>query len=209
MKCMFLVHERYIKFGNCNIKASMDFLEVMNILNSGGIGILSTDTLYGIVGKADLPETIERIYELKDRNVSKPFIILISKVTDLERFSIKLSLKDKNILEKYWPGKVSIIFKVKNEDFGYLTRGKGSLAFRLPDREDLLDLITKTGPLVAPSANPEGEEPAETIETAKEYFKDKVDFYLDGGRLSGEPSTLITLDEGEINVLREGAIKIN
>jgi L-threonylcarbamoyladenylate synthase len=183
--------------------------EVVNILNSGGIGILPTDTLYGMVGRADLPKTVERIYELKDRNLSKPFIILISSITDLEKFDIKTSHKDRDILKKYWPGKVSIIFKVKNEDFGYLTRERGSLALRLPDKEDLLDLITKTGPLVAPSANPEGKEPAETIKDAKEYFKDKVDFYLDGGRISGEPSTLITLNDGEIHILREGAIKIN
>ncbi len=182
--------------------------EAIDILNSGGIGILPTDTLYGIVGRADLPTTVERIYGLKDRNLSKPFIILISSTKDLEKFDIQLSSKESDILERYWPGKVSVILNTKDSSFDYLTRGGRDLAFRLPDKKDLIDLIAKTGPLVAPSANPEGERPAETIEEAKSYFKGKVDFYMDEGELRGEPSTLITLKDGEVSVLREGVVKI-
>jgi len=182
--------------------------EITKIINSGGIGVFPTDTLYGILGRADMPATVERIYELKDRNLSKPFIILISSLLDLNIFGIEPSDTDKQILEKFWPGKVSIILKVNDERFGYLTRGTGSLAFRMPDKKDLLDILKATGPLVAPSANPEGEKPAETIEETKRYFNAKADFYIDGGRLVGEPSTLISLKNSEIKILREGAFKI-
>lgn len=186
----------------------MKFDAAIKTLKMGGIGILPTDTLYGIVGRANLPETVDRIYELKDRNLSKPFIILISSIKDLEQFEIHLSQKEIDSLIKYWPGKVSVVLKVTNIGLEYLTRGLGSLAFRLPDKKDLCDLIKETGPLVAPSANPEGEVPATTIEEAKKYFTDKVEFYIDQGKLEGEPSTLITLESGNINILREGAVKI-
>jgi len=182
--------------------------EIVKILNSGGIGVYPTDTLYGIIGRADLPETVERIYELKDRNLSKPFIILISSLKDLDSFDISLSEKEKQILEKFWPGKVSIILKVNDERFSYLTRGTRSLAFRMPDKEELLDILKETGPLVAPSANPEGVKPAEMIDEARRYFDNKVDFYIGGENLKGEPSTLISLENSEIKVLRKGAVKI-
>jgi L-threonylcarbamoyladenylate synthase len=61
---------------------------------------------------------------------------------------------------------------------------------------------------VAPSANPEGKEPAKTIEEAKRYFTDKVDFYVDAGKLDSQPSTLISIINGAIEVLREGVVKI-
>ncbi len=180
----------------------------IKILNSGGVGVIPTDTLYGIVGRADVPQTVERIYRVKERTPSKPFIILISDINDLKKFNIHITEQEKVKLDKYWPGKLSVIFNIKDEKFDYLTRGSKSLAFRLSDKKDLQDLLRQTGPLVAPSANPEGETPAETIEKAKSYFKDLIDFYIDGGILNSEPSTLISLKNGEIKVLRDGAVKI-
>lgn len=72
----------------------------------------------------------------------------------------------------------------------------------------LRTLLHKTGPLVAPSANLEGHPPAWTVREAKRYFDDKVDFYIDAGRLGGRPSTLIKIENGKVIVLRQGAAKI-
>jgi L-threonylcarbamoyladenylate synthase len=69
-------------------------------------------------------------------------------------------------------------------------------------------LLQRTGPLIAPSANFEGEPPASTIRAAKKYFGKKVDFYADAGRLVSRPSTLIKMEKGWLIVLREGAVKI-
>ncbi len=90
----------------------------------------------------------------------------------------------------------------------YLHRGTNSLAFRFPKDEGMIEILGKTGPLVAPSANPEGLEPAKTVYEAKKYFNDGVDFYLDAGRLEAEPSTLIRIQKGKVEVLRQGEIKI-
>ena len=64
----------------------------------------------------------------------------------------------------------------------------------------MIDLLKETGPLVAPSANPEGEIPAKNIEEARKYFGNKVDFYIDEGKIISEPSTLVRIDEDEIKV---------
>src|SRR3989344_4954201 len=83
--------------------------KIIKILKRGGIGVLPTDTLYGLVGLALNKKTVELIYKVRKRNPKKPLIILISSLKDLELFGIRLSSPTKKILNKLWPGKVSII----------------------------------------------------------------------------------------------------
>lgn len=103
---------------------------------------------------------------------------------------------------------MSVIFNCSNKRFDYLHRGVKSIAFRLPEKKFLKNLIKKTGPLVAPSANPEGEEPAQNITEAKKYFGDKVDFYVSGRIKNNLPSTLVEIKNGKIKILRKGSGKI-
>lgn len=169
---------------------------VIGILKAGGVGVLPTDTLYGLVGSALMPETVERVYTLRHRDLRKPLIVLIADILELEQFGVVLSEKLVAQLGSYWPGAYSIILPTIDENFSYLHRGGDTIAFRLPDKEDLRELIRETGPLVAPSANIEGRPPSQTIEQARKYFGTDVDFYVDEGELSGKPSTVLEL-EGE------------
>lgn len=178
------------------------------IILNDGIGILPTDTLYGISGRALSVDVVERIKKIKKRS-EKPFIILISSIDDLKKFGIKSDDYALEIFQKYWPGKVTIVLDCNSKEFEYLHLGKETLAFRMPDKKDLLELIKKTGPLISTSANPEGKKPASTIEEVKAYFGDNVDFYLDEGKLESLPSTLIKIENRKIVVLREGVIKID
>jgi len=187
----------------------MTLRDYAGLLAKNGVGIIPTDTLYGLVGRAQDRETIERIYRLKGRQPNKPLIVLISSLDDLAKFKVKADAKTKKVLKKYWPGKISVILPCPHQEFEYLHRETKTLAFRLPDYPELTHLITQTGPLVAPSANPEGLPPAKTLSEARNYFGDKLDFYVDAGRLDSLPSTLISVTEKGIKVLREGAVKIN
>lgn len=182
--------------------------KVIETLKSGGIGVIPTDTLYGVVGLALKKRTVEKIYQLRKRNSKKPFIILIGSIRDLNLFSVKIDVKTMKILLKLWPGKVSIILPCPAKKFQYLHRGIKSLAFRWPRKPSLVDLLKKTGPLVAPSANLEGLPPALTIKEAKKHFGDKVSFYIDRGRLDSKPSTLISIEKGRVITIRPGAVKI-
>jgi L-threonylcarbamoyladenylate synthase len=192
----------------------------MKILERGGVGVMPTDTIYGIVGSALRPKTVERIYRLRRRNRKKPMIILINLIADLKLFSVNVDSKTKKILKRFWPGKVSVILPCPSKKFAYLHRGAKTLAFRLPAspakrpagfaergegesaERSLSALLRKTGPLVAPSANPEGKPPSKTIREAKKYFGKKVDFYIDDGRLARRPSKLVTVAGDESVVLR-------
>jgi L-threonylcarbamoyladenylate synthase len=182
--------------------------KISEIIKKGGVGVLPTDTLYGIVGSAFSKIAVDKIYDLKSRSERKSLIILISSIDDLKKFGVEITETAEKFIKKYWPGKVSIVFPFHNPKLFYLDKMNGTLAFRLPKKGDLINLIKETGPLVAPSANPEGVTPAEDIDEARAYFDDKIDFYVDGGKIESEPSTLVKIDGDKIEILREGATKI-
>ncbi len=177
---------------------------LIDVLQEGGVVVMPTDTIYGIVGQALNMFTVERIYNIRRREESKPCIILIGDLAELDKFSISISEEQKKVLSKKWPGPTSVILECTAENFFYLSKGAGTLAFRLPAEIGLQNLLKKVGPLVAPSANPEGEFPAENISQAREYFADLPDLYIDGGELKGKPSKLIKLrKDGSVSILRE------
>lgn len=177
--------------------------DALNELQQGGVGVLPTDTIYGLVGSALLSETVERIYELRRRDPKKPMIVLISGIQDLEQFGIVLSAKLIEQLKKYWPGPYSIILPTIDEQFEYLHRGSDRIAFRVPDKPELLLLLEQTGPLVAPSANMEGMPPARTIPEARRYFGTDIEFYIDEGELDQKASTLLEIDGDAVRIIRE------
>lgn len=194
-------------------------LESAKILKSGGVGVIPTDTIYGIAGSALNKKTVERIYGLRRRDPKKPMIILIGSINDLKLFGIRLHPRTKIILSKIWPNKVSVILPCpakasregglcKNKKFAYLHRGTNALAFRFPKGKKLTDLLKKTGPLAAPSANWEGYECSKTVKEAQKYFGGKIDLYVDSGTKRSLPSTLIEIKNGAVRVLREGAVRL-
>jgi L-threonylcarbamoyladenylate synthase len=180
-----------------------------NQTKNGKIGVIPTDTIYGVAASAFSKKAVARAYKILKRNPKKPFIVLVGSIEDLDLFGIILDSTTKNILKKLWPGKVSVVLPNENRKFEYLHRGRKTLAFRLPKKKSLINLLKKTGPLISTSANPEGLKPAETITQAKKHFGDKIDFYVDGGKMKSLPSTLVEIKKGKIRVLRKGAAKIS
>lgn len=175
--------------------------DVVQIIKKGGVGVMATDTLYGLIGKALDRGTVERIYQIKKRRPQKPLIILISSYDDLASFDIPVNQSLVVALQQFWPGPVSIILPCPAADLEYLHRGSNTLAFRMPAKKALRQIIKQTGPLVAPSANPEGADPARNINEAKEYFGRNVDFYV-SGKTAAAPSRLIQIADGKITQLR-------
>jgi L-threonylcarbamoyladenylate synthase len=181
---------------------------VKRILKNKGVGVLPTDTLYGLSGSALSARTVTRIYRLRKRNPQKPFIILISSAEDLKKFHIYPDPHTLRFLHKFWPGKVSVVLPCPFKNMLYLHRGTQTLAFRVPKHPALRRLLKAVGPLVSTSANFEGKKPALTIPEARNYFQDSVDFYVDAGRRQSPPSTLVSLDGSRPAVLRKGAAKV-
>lgn len=186
-----------------------DEKHIVKLLTSGAVGVFPTDTLYGIVGSAQNADAVERIYRLRKRESHKPLIVLIADIVDFEIFYVRLSDQQRAALEKIWPAQVSVVLDCPEEKMRYLHRGGDTIALRMPAEKWLQEFLRKTGPLVAPSANISGEKPAETIEEARAYFGDSVDFYVDWGIVHSGPSTLIKLEQdGSFMILRHGAVKL-
>ena len=174
--------------------------DIVDLLKQGGVGILRTDTLYGIVARADNEAAVERVYQLKHRNEAKSPIVLIGLLSQLFDRPDEATAR---LIDEQWPGKVSIIVP-SSASPSWIRRDNGSVAYRLPADETLQSLLQKTGPLIAPSANPESEPPARNIDEATAYFGNKVDFYVDEGEVVDDaPSRLLRVAEsGEVERLR-------
>lgn len=170
--------------------------ETIKILKRGGVAVIPTDTIYGLVAKTNLAQAVNKVFSLKKRSKNKSCIILISQQTDLKKFGIKIDRNISQILKLVWPGPVSVV----------LPCGNKTLAFRLPRSNKLLNILKHTGPLIAPSANLEGRPPAKNIAEAKKYFGNKVDAYLPGGTKIGQASTLIQIESGKVKILRPGKL---
>lgn len=183
-------------------------MEITQKIKDGQIIVMPADTIYGIFTSALRKDAVERIYDLRERNKAKALIILISNIDQLREFSINLNAEQAEFLKTVWPGAVSVILECADPKLNYLHRGLNSLAFRIPDNEFLINFLKISGPLVAPSANIEGEKSSETVAEAENYFSDKVDYYFDGGKISGDPSTVIKLQpDNSFEVIREGKVK--
>jgi L-threonylcarbamoyladenylate synthase len=172
----------------------------------GTIGIIPTDTVYGIVARAADESAVKRLYELKKR-AHKPGTIIAANIEQLEALGLKRRYL--KAVEQFWPGAVSVIIPVSDPRLAYLHQGQLSLAVRLPKLPELQTLLTRSGPLLTSSANLPGEPTAVTIDQARAYFGDQVDFYEDGGDLSDrQASTLIRIVDDAVEVLRQGAVTV-
>lgn len=172
---------------------------LVETLRNGGVAVIRTDTIYGIVAKADNERAVERIYSIKSRTPSKSSIVLLAKSNEV--FDTP-SPEELVMMDGLWPGKISIIFPSAKAP-AWLDRGNESIAYRMPDDENLRKLLERTGPLVAPSANPEGLPPAMNIQEAMDYFGDSVDVYVDGGQvIDNTPSKLFKVTPEGLERLR-------
>jgi L-threonylcarbamoyladenylate synthase len=178
--------------------------KLIELLKDGAVGVLPTDTVYGLVCSAANADSVQRLYGLKSRD-HKPGTIIAANIDQLVALGIKARYL--KAVEQFWPGAVSV---ETPHHIDYLNMSTGRQALRIPDVEPLRNLLEEVGALQTTSANEPGEPVATTIAEAEAYFGDKVDFYVDGGDLSDRPpSTIIKVIDDAIEIIREGAVKID
>lgn len=172
---------------------------------AGEIAIIPTDTVYGVVARAEDPEAVARLYRLKHRE-GKPGTLVAASVDQLVKLGVERARLE--VAQKFWPGAVSVVVPC-GDNLHYLHQGTDSLAIRIPTDTTLLELLEETGPLLTSSANQPGEPPATTVSEARVYFGDEVRWYEDGGYVNREPSTVIKLIDDTVEVLRLGAVSVD
>ena len=175
-------------------------VKAADIVKGGGLVIFPTETVYGIAASLVDDKAIARLYEIKNRPLDKPFTVHISDIKMIEKMGCKINEKTKSLIEKFWPGPLTIILKSEN--------GK-TIGFRMPADKIAAELIKCAGvPIVAPSANLSGKVAPVSAGEAMKDLEGKVDMVLDGGKTAiGLESTIIDMTIIPPKVLREGAIK--
>ncbi|NPA52623.1 MAG: threonylcarbamoyl-AMP synthase [Aquificae bacterium] len=180
-----------------------DLGKAFDVLKNGKTAVIKTDTLYGVVANALDKKAVERVYEIKGRTPSKPFLMLVPSVEFIKKhFDVQISQKEKEILQKEG---ITVILNLNTpKQLEYLHRGTNTLAFRIPAKQNLKDFIQRLEtPLIAPSANPEGKEPAKTVQEAVDYFGNLIDIYVDEGKAEKKPSPIVKIKNNEIIYIRK------
>ncbi|HKU19028.1 MAG TPA: L-threonylcarbamoyladenylate synthase [Candidatus Saccharimonadales bacterium] len=182
--------------------SSFDDPRLREMLLAGAVGVLPTDTIYGLVASAHAPQAVARLYKLKERE-QKPGTTIAADVEQLIRLGLPEELVRR--VAHLWPNSLSIEIP-GGEQLAYLQQNTGRSAFRVVPDERVRSLLTAVGPLVTSSANHPGMAPANTIAEAQAYFGDDVDFYVDAGDRSNRPPSTIArlLPNGELEIIRQG-----
>lgn len=167
--------------------------------------IFPTDTVYGIGCSIYDIYNIDRIYEIKKRDKSKPLACLCASIEQIKSIAYVDELAAK-LINKYLPGGLTLILKAKQEvkeNIGYETIG-----VRIPDCDIALGILKEFGPMLTTSVNDSGEAPINEYEEIKEKYSNLVDgIYPPYNKSSNVSSTVIKLIDGKLELLREGNIK--
>ena len=182
---------------------------VINIIENNGVVIFPTDTVYGIGCSYSSIDGINRLYEFKERDYSKPINVLTDSKDNILKVGYINEIEDK-LIDKYFPGALTVILKKKENVPDLLTANLDSVGVRIPNDNIALRILSKLNyPMAVTSANISGEKDSIKIEDFYNNFNGKVDAIINGGESNLKiASTIVRVDNGIINVLREGTIKV-
>ena len=183
-------------------------LKAVAVLKSGGIIAYPTETFYGLGVKFDLEGPLERLYSIKQRPQAKAMPLIIGKSGLLPSVTDSISIAAKSLMNRFWPGPLTLLFPAKGNLSQFITAGTGKVAVRIPGESFALALAEIAGfPITATSANPSGLPPADDAETVMHYFGDDVDLIINAGPTPGGiPSTIVDTTGDTIVIVREGII---
>lgn len=179
-----------------------------HLLRGGGVIAFPTDTVYGIAAHAFLPAAVQRLYTIKERPLDRAIPLLLSSAGDVRTLCRDVPPLAWALMERFWPGPLTIVLWAQPHVPQIVTAGKGSVAVRLPDHFVPRALAEAIGaPLAATSANISGQPSAKTAQDVIDELDGKIDFILDGGpRPNGTESTVVDLTQKQAAILRHGAL---
>lgn len=181
--------------------------DIIKTLKDGKLVIMPTDTIYGIIGDATNEDVINKVYEVKERPHDKPLLILVSNFSMLHELVTEIPKETEKIINKFWPGPLTILFKKSSKVSDALTANSALVAIRMPNDKRLLNIMNHLNrPLISTSANISSHDAITNPNQLEEKMKEKIDLIVDEGTVNNEASTLITIINGKIEILREGSL---
>lgn len=183
--------------------------EVADAIRRGEVVVLRTDTVYGMGANAFDEKACERVYEIKQRPKRKPLVVLVADIPMLEDVVEGVGLVERRLIEKFWPGALTILLKKKHGVLAEIVASDTEyIGFRLLGEGTARELIKRAGvPVVAPSANLSGSPTGIKMEQIRKELGGKVDYIIDEGDVEDEmTSTIVQVENEEVVIIREGRI---
>ena len=179
--------------------------ELVDILNNDGLIIFPTDTVYGIACNSFSDKAIKKLYLAKNRSFDKPIGVLTDSMSKINLVVENISSVEKELIDKYFPGNLTIIFNKKKSVSDLLTSGNSTIGVRIPNNEIALSILKSYPyPLATTSVNLAGKKDGTRVSDFIFDFKDKVDIIIDGGITKEVPSTIVRVENDKINIIRQG-----
>ena len=180
------------------------------LIKQGKIVVFPTETVYGIGTNGLYENAVKRLFEVKQRPLDKPISLLVSNMEMVNLIAKDITETEYKIMEKFFPGPLTIILKKKDIVPDIVTAGQDTVGVRMPSGEVARKLVEMSGvPIAAPSANISGEPSGTNLQNIQQHFGEIVDFYIDGGESElGLASTIVQVIDGKLQILRQGNITL-
>ncbi len=181
---------------------------VVEILQRGGIAILPTETVYGLVARAQDEKAVRRVYEVKRRG-PEPLTVHVASLEQARELVERMPKVAELLAESLWPGPLTMVLKKSNKVPDFVTAGLNKVGIRIPRHTLTLEVIRRVGPTVMPSANVHDNPSPTSAYDAIEDLGHSVDVVVDAGECElGIDSTVVDLSEDVPKLLRPGAVPI-
>lgn len=187
-------------------KNNLNLNKAVKLLSQGGILAFPTETVYGLGADAENPTAVQKIFEMKGRPADNPLIVHISSLEMVEQFARDVPDEAVKLMEKFWPGPLTLIFQKKPAVLDVITAGLDTVALRWPRHPISQQVITMAGPLVAPSANSSGKPSPTKPEHVREDFGDDFPVIEAGETEIGLESTVLDVSQLPFRIYRPGAV---
>jgi len=198
-----------ITLNNNNSKNAV--MEAVNILKAGGIIAYPTESFYALGAMALNEKAVKKIFDLKNRPYGKPLPLIVDDIQTLLTAAKEIPDQAVEIINKFWPGPLTMIFEARKEVPLLITGESRNVAVRIPGESVALQIAKAIKmPVTATSANLSSMQPAIDAESVLSYFGENIDLLLDGGKApGGKPSTILDVTVTPARILREGNIELN
>lgn len=187
--------------------------KIKTVLNSGGVIAFVTDTVWGLGCLPQSEEAVKKIYAIKNREGRKPLILMSNSVENLLPYANPLTEKAKKFIEIYFPGALTLVVPKSVKAPDYVTSGLNTVGIRVPDNK-VFQEICEAVPghvLATTSANLSQKPSAKTFTQVFEKTVNSANLIIEdfGEHAKGLESTVVSVLEDEIKILRQGAVKID
>ena len=185
-----------------------DLKRAAELLRSGGLCAVPTETVYGLAANALDAAAVDQIYAVKGRPEQKALSVLVPGPEALDTYCENLPRGAYALAERFWPGPLTLVLLSRKREAAAVRAGGETLGLRCPDHPLTLALLRELDfPLAAPSANPSGAESPKTAGQVLDYFDGRIEAVLDGGPCGiGRESTILDMSSRPYRILRQGAL---